>query len=286
MGKPKLESIVDQIVDLPTLPQVVMTIMGLLEDPKSNVRDINNIMARDPALASKILKLVNSAFYSLPNRVNSISQAIVILGFNTVKSLAISASILDMFGQGDESFSYEDFWTHSVGVATVASALARRYPNADEDGAFVVGLMHDIGKLVLDQYAPAEFQEILHIAREGQLAFCDAESQVLGTTHAEIGYWLATKWKLDPDIAQAIKCHHHVDIAENDKTRIMAALCSFSNYVCKMKQYGHSGCFDTPAVPKPAWQALNIVREDLPGIIARINEELERAGAFLSMVNN
>lgn len=285
MGKPKLENIVDQIVDLPTLPQVVMTIMGLLEDPKSCVSDINNIMARDPALAAKILKLVNSAFYALPNRVNSISQAIVILGFNTVKSLAISASILDMFGQGDEFFSYEDFWTHSVGVGTIASALARRYPEVDEDSAFVVGLMHDLGKLVLDQYAPTEFQEILHIARENKLSFHAAEIQVLGTSHDEIGYWLAQKWQLDPSIAQAIRFHHDVDKPEEEKPRMLATLCSFANYVCKMKQYGNSGCFDAPAVPKAAWQQMRISRDALPGVIASINEEMNRATAFLSMVN-
>lgn len=280
-----LRDIVDRIIDLPTLPQVVSRILGLIDDPTSNVKDINEVMSKDPALVAKILKVVNSAFYGLPNRVSSITQAIVILGFNTVKSLAISASVLDMFGTGEEHFSYEEFWAHSVGCATVAQTIAGQQPGADRDTAFVLGLTHDVGKLILDQYAPVEFQQILAIARERECPFCEAEQDVLETSHSEIAYWLAQKWQLADDLALAMKHHHSIDEAPDPVSRQLAAICAFANYVCRLKQYGAAGNYGKPVLPIAAWDTLNINKEELPKLIEVINGEIHRADEFLAMVN-
>ena len=200
-----LKSIVDRIVDLPTLPQVVTTIMGLLEDPNSSARDINDVMTHDPALVGKILKLVNSSFYGLANKVSSIQQAITILGFNTIKSLAISASVFDLFGGGWDEFNYEDFWTHSVGCSSIANHLAAGRPDIDTDTAFTVGLLHGLGKVILDQYAPVEFQEILEAAKRDGRSFHEAEATILETSYADLGYWVAQKWDLAPDVQLAIQ---------------------------------------------------------------------------------
>lgn len=281
-----LKDIVDRIIDLPTLPQVVSTILGLIDDPSSSVKDINQVMSQDPALVAKILKVVNSAFYGLPNRVSSISQAIVILGFNTVKSLAISASVLDMFGSGEEHFSYESFWTHSVGCATIAQTVAKRQGTVDPDTAFVCGLMHDVGKIVLDQYAPMEFQEILAIAREKEIAFCEAEKEVLDTSHTDIGFWLAEKWQLADDLAEGIHHHHTVNDAPAANARQLAAVCGFANYVCRLKQYGSAGNYGKPTLPMDAWEVLDIEKQELPALIDIINGEMHRADEFLAMVNN
>ncbi|MCX7935212.1 MAG: HDOD domain-containing protein, partial [Planctomycetota bacterium] len=142
MAGTDLKGIVERIVDLPTLPQVVNTLLTLLDDPTSSARDVNEVMAHDPALVAKILKLVNSSFYGLPNRVTSIQQAIAILGFNTIKALAVSASVFDLFGESGGDFSYEAFWKHSVGVATVGSYLAGRSKRVDAESGFVIGLLH------------------------------------------------------------------------------------------------------------------------------------------------
>ncbi|MHC4886469.1 MAG: HDOD domain-containing protein [Planctomycetota bacterium] len=286
MAKRDLKSIVDQIIDLPTLPQVVSAIIELLDDPNSSVNDINDVMSKDPALVAKILKVVNSAFYSLPNPVSSISQAIVILGFNTVKSIAISASVLDMFGSGDECFSYEEFWAHSIGCATVASSVSRRIPGADADTAFVLGLVHDLGKLILDQYAPVEFQDILSMAQSRECQFCEVEQEELETTHADIGYWLAQKWKLDENLALAIKYHHTIAESDTEWVRLHASICSFANYVCKQRSYGSSGCFGKPKLDRDAWDALKLDKEDLPRLVETINDEMTRADDFLSVVNS
>ncbi len=284
MADKDLKNIVNRIVDLPTLPQVVTTIMALIEDPDSSAKDINDVMANDPALAGKILKLVNSAFYGLPNRVSSIQQAITILGFNTIKSLAISASVFDLFGsEGDESFNYEKFWKASVGCATIARFVAKREPGVNPDTMFVVGLLHGMGKLVLDQYAPVEFQEILELARSMETSFVAAESQVLNTSYADIGFWLTQRWQLAEEVQEAIR--HQDRIPEcPDPYKPHAAILAFSKYICRAKDYGLTGDFDTPHAPVAAWDCLHIEREQLPNLIEHINEELEGAEGFLSVI--
>jgi HD-like signal output (HDOD) protein len=285
MSRPDLKNIVDRIVDLPTLPQVVTTIMTLLEDPQSSAKDINDVMRNDPALAAKILKLVNSAFYGLPNSVSSIQQAIAILGFNTIKSLAISASVFDLFGDGEGDFSYEDFWAHSVGTATVSNFLAKREPGVNPDTAFVIGLLHGMGKLVLDQYTPSEFQKIIATAKENQLSFAQAEEELLDTSFSELGYWLGNKWKLAVTVQEALRFQGN--LAEcPERSRVYAAILNFSSYICRLKKYGANGDFNKPSLPRDAWDCLHIDRDELPEMIEKINIELENANSFLQVIQS
>lgn len=285
MAGSDLKSIVDRIVDLPTLPQVVTTIMGLLDDPDSSARDVNDVMANDPALVAKILKLVNSVFYGLPNRVSSIQQSIAILGFNTIKSLAISASVFDLFGDGDESFSYEGFWTHSIGTATIARYFGKHEPAINPDTAFVSGLLHNMGKLVLDQYAPMEFQEILARAKAQHISFAKAEQGTIETSYTEIGYWLANKWQLAEDVQNPIMYQNRIHECP-EKDRPVTAAVAFASYLCRARNYGTAADFDKPSVPRGAWDTLHIERDKLPVLIEEIDEELERAGSFLSVINS
>ncbi len=286
MAGKDLKSIVDKIIDLPTLPQVVTTIINLIDDPDSSAKDINDVMGQDPALVAKILKIVNSAFYGLPNRVSSISQAIVILGFNTVKSLALSASVLDMFGAGDDHFSYEEFWKHSVGCATICQTIAKNQHGVEADTAFVLGLMHDMGKLVLDQYAPVEFQAIIKIASEKEVAFEVAEKEVLETSYADIGYWLSQKWQLADDLAMAIHNQNRPNECSTEEAKKLAAVCSFSEYVCKLKHYGSNGSFGKPELPAESWTILDVDKSQLSELIETINDDMHKADEFLSMVNS
>jgi putative nucleotidyltransferase with HDIG domain len=280
-----LRSIVRKITELPTLPQVVTVILSLIDSPDSSAEDINKVMEKDPALVGKILKLVNSAYYGLPNKVNSVRQAIVILGFSTVKSLAISASVFDMFDAGREAtFSREAFWKHSIGCGCISRLVGHREPGADEETAFVAGLLHDIGKLVLDQYAPQEFDSIINTARSRSSSFFDAEKEVLQeTNHAEIGAWVAEQWKLSPELAEAIRNHHSVAALQDASIKRMASICCFSNFICHKRQVGSSGCFCEPTLDSEAWAALTLKKEELPKFVETVNQELERSDAFLNM---
>jgi len=278
------QAVVNNIVDLPTLPQVVTTLMSLLEDPKTSVRDVNRVLSADPALVAKLLKVVNSAFYAIPARVASIPQAIAILGFNTVRSLAISASVFDLFDEGSEDFSYPAFWTHSVGIAALARHFAQRTPAGDSaftpDNAFVAGLLQGIGKLILDQYANDEFQQILACAKGGKKSFSEAETTVLDTNYSEVGYWLVERWKLPVEVQNAIRFQNRISDCPEEFRR-GAGLLRFSKYLCRLKGYGAAGDFDEkPTLPSEALSALGVTKEGLPGLMDGVPEVFERAEAL------
>lgn len=285
------ETLVQNIVDLPTLPQVITTLMSLLDDPNSSVRDINNIMGKDQALAAKILKLVNSAFYAIPTRVSSISQAIAILGFKTVKSIVLSASIIGLFDSDNDDFNYQEFWVNSLGVATISRFIILRLSEdplsgcgaIHPDTGFVAGLLSGIGKMVLDQYAHDEFTQILEIARSENLSFYEAEQRVISGSYAGIGYWLAKRWNLSEDIQVPIKYQDKLNECPSEH-RSMAAVLALAKYLCRLKHYGQSGDYDHPPAPKASAHILALTKDTLPAITSGLAEEFEKASSFLSMV--
>lgn len=288
------EMLVKSIVDLPTLPQVITTLMAMLDDPNSSVRDINNIMGKDQTLVAKMLKLVNSAFYAIPKRVTSVSQAISILGFKTVKSIVLSASIIGMFDGDDEDFDYQEFWANSLGVATISryiiislsddplSGCSGLHP----DTAFVTGLLGGIGKVVLEQYCHDDFSSIIQRAKEEKLSFTEAEKTVIDTSYASIGYWLAKRWNLSEDVQGPIKYQDHIEESPPEY-KTMAAVLSLAKYLCRLKHYGHAGDFDDPPrPPKAAALALSLSKETLPMLTGGLKEEFTKAEAFLSMIRS
>ncbi|MDR3212014.1 MAG: HDOD domain-containing protein [Planctomycetota bacterium] len=288
------EELVKDIIDLPTLPQVITTLMSLLDDPKSSVRDINNVIGKDPALVAKILKLVNSAFYAIPTRISSISQAIAILGFRTVKSIVVSASIIGMFDSDNEDFSYKEFWVNSLGVATISRFIILRLSEdplsgcgaIHPDTGFVSGLLNGIGKMVLDQYAHEDFMKILNLAKEGQVSFHEAESKVFQGGHSAIGFWLAKNWNLSEEVQMAIRYQDSVEECPPE-VRSMTAVLALAKYLCRLRQYGSSGDFDNkPAPPKAAVHVLAITKDTLPTLTQGLAAEFEKAGAFLTMVRS
>jgi len=282
MAGKDLKAIISDVKELPTLPQVAITLMDLLDDPNTGAPEINRVMARDPALASKILKLVNSAYYGLSNRVSSLNQAIVILGFKTVKSVALSASVMGLFkGPADAGlFDKAVFWKHSIACACVARLVARKQKGLDPETAFSGGLLHDIGKLVLDHYVPADVEEIVKRAELDKSSFLDAERKILDTDHAEIGRWVTEKWGLPKELVSAIGYHH--DLA-GAPTPELVAVIQFSNYLAKLKGIAASGSFEPHELPKEVWSLLDVDKSDLPELVSTINQEITAASSWLEV---
>ncbi len=277
-----IKVIVERIEELPTLPQVASKVMKLIDDPNSSATDLQRVMSRDAALAGKMLKLVNSAFYGLPHKVSNLNQAIVLLGFNTIKSLALSVSVFGVFGKAKPGgkFDRERFWRHSVGSACIYRVLARKVQGVDPETAFVAGLLHDIGKLVLDQYAPEELAAILAEAEKRQCAFVDAERALFGADHSIIGGQLADRWGFPDVLASWIKQHHTAGLEEKDP-RI--AISVFSDYLVKVKGIAASGSFDPAILNKAAWTCLKLEKTDLPPIIVEVNQEIKLADEMLAI---
>jgi HD-like signal output (HDOD) protein len=209
----ELRQKVDLTPNLPSLPVVVTQIIAAVDDPNSTVSRLNDLISKEPALAARMLRLANSAYFGRRNGMVSLPQCALVLGFNTIRSLALSASVHRMVvAAGLKSFSPQQFWHHSLGTGVGGRVLARA-AGRDAEAAMSTGLVHDIGKLVLDVVAAKEYADVLGRIGEGEA--CEAvELELLGASHGEVGGWLAAKWKLPQLIIEAISYHHRPASAE------------------------------------------------------------------------
>ncbi len=202
--------VVQRVVDLPTLPAIIPRIMRLVEDPRSSATDLARVIASDQSLASRILRLANSAFYGFRREIVSVDHAVVLLGFNTVKSIVLAATVFETLSGGDvvSSFDREQFWLHVLGTATAARRLARARRLADPEAAFVGGLLHDIGKVVLDRFFYRRYAQAAEDAARRPCLIREAETAHFSVHHAEVGRWLVERWRFPAVLVEPVAFHH------------------------------------------------------------------------------
>ena len=200
----------EQIEDIPTLPTIVFELNELLQNPDTPITEITDVIEKDQSMSLKILKLVNSAFYGVQSKVADIGNAIILLGFSTVRNAILSLSVISAFkGKNSlEGFDITDFWKHSLAVAVTSKSLAQKTRKESPDSCFVAGLLHDIGKVIMAQYFQELFEKVWTAARQDTLSFYDAEKKVSDIDHSGIGAHLAEKWQLSSNFINTIKCHH------------------------------------------------------------------------------
>jgi putative nucleotidyltransferase with HDIG domain len=201
----------DAIRDLPTLPKVALEINKLLDNPGATIGQVSNIITKDQAIASKILRLVNSSFFGLETKVSTISRAVIILGFNTVRNALVSVSILKAMKRAqNKQVDLKLFWQHAISCAVVSKHLARSSHLGTPEDAFTAGLIHDIGKLVLAKYFPDQFIKIIDKLEMEHSSFYDSELNVIPVHHNEIGAHLARKWRLPALLCDAVNYSHGI----------------------------------------------------------------------------
>ncbi len=223
-----LAKIYSQVDELPTLPVVLPKLLSLMGDEKTSATHIADAISHDPSLTSKIIKVANSAYYGFSQEISSLERAIPLLGFNMVRSLALSIGVIDGLPSGKDSpyFSREGLWIHGLAAATVMQELGKKFgKDADMEHHFVVGLLHDIGKVVLDLFFNELFQQALEEAhREKSEGLYATERRVIGFDHGEVGGMLLTRWKFPDKISAPIAFHHQTDLPETANATDMAML--------------------------------------------------------------
>ncbi|MGH7179562.1 MAG: HDOD domain-containing protein [Tepidisphaeraceae bacterium] len=237
------QTLVDQAIkkvsSIATLPEVTTRIIRTVEDPKSSAAQLHQIIAHDPALVTRILKVVNSSFYGLPGQIASVERAIVLLGLNAVKNIAVAASLGQLFRgiKLCEGFTAKDLWTHCVGVGVTARQLARemKVPIADE--AFLAGMIHDIGLLVALQISPEKLREACEKSRAGGGDFCQIERDLCGVDHQQLGQGLTAAWKF-PRPCQLVAGHHHQPALLADDSRLLVTLVFIADTLCAQANHG------------------------------------------------
>jgi HD-like signal output (HDOD) protein len=209
-----LRLLVNRCSVLPSVPALYSEIVEILQDPEADVETVGAIMVKDVAMTAKILKLVNSAFFGLGNEISSPGEAVAYLGTDTIKSLILVTHAFSNAVIRVDGFSMESLWTHSLEVSNAAKAVAF-YEGAEKkliDEAFAAGLLHDVGKLVFAVNLPQEYQQAISLAREKKFSLADAEKQIFGANHADVGAYLLGLWGLPVPVVEAIALHHQPEM--------------------------------------------------------------------------
>lgn len=212
VSRERYHQVIENIDNLPSLPAIVSRLIQVVNSPDSSADDAAKLIERDPALTSKMIRLANSAFYGIPRSISSVASAVVILGFNTIRSLALSASVIKMFSSVRSTVIDKDrFWKHSITCAIAAKIIVRHFMNIrmmDPESAFCAGILHDIGKLIFNEYVNEGYQEACQYASTNKISLLEAEKLILGIDHAEIGRIIADKWALPLDLEYSLVYHH------------------------------------------------------------------------------
>ncbi len=270
------------ISHIATLPEITLRIIELVEDPDSTAQDLHKVISNDPALCSRILKVVNSAFYGLPGQIGSINRAIVLLGLNAVKNIAIAASLAKLFRGGalTPDFNAKDLWTHSVATAVASRMLASTMKLGLVDEAFLAGLIHDIGMVVEIQYDRQKLIDVISrldvadgVPSANMLA---VEEEVFGANHQDFGRGLCEKWKF-PDSFGKVTGFHHRPLELPAESRTLATLVSVADRLAGGLENGFRLDLPTLDIPSDLLDELGVTREQVEAIRAKLPEQLDVA---------
>jgi putative nucleotidyltransferase with HDIG domain len=278
-----IKKIIDKLDNLPTLPIIIQQILALLDNPNSTAKDINEVIKSDQSLTIQTLKLVNSSYYGFPRKIGTVTEAIVVLGFDTVRSLVLSASVCKMYEGGSGPFNRENLWVHTLAVAFAARIISKTIKYPQEEIAFVSGLLHDIAKVFEDQLFHDEFIEALTKAKNEGRNLHEVEQEILGYDHTKIGKRLSNKWNLPKSITTVIAYHHTPELVINSEDGMLPCIVSVADALVRLRKIGDSGNNAKPSLSKKVLDALKLKKEDLPVIIIKLEAELEKAETFLEL---
>ncbi len=279
----RLTRLTERIKDLPTLPVVANNIIQIVQNPRSSALEVGKAISQDQALASRVLRTANSAFYGFPGKITTITHAIVILGFANVRNIVLTASIFDIFSsKGNGNFDREGLWEHSLACGVASKLIAKRLGIKNLEEVFIFGLLHDLGKLVLDRYFNEEFVRVVGSVREKGILMKDAERELLGIDHAAVGGMVAEKWGLPPVLVKAIRFHHNPQLAM-ESMRIVA-IVHLADIICRAIGIGDGGDAKIPCVDRRSWELLDINKQILKKLFLETEQEMESAKDIISLV--
>lgn len=272
-----VETILSGAKRLPTMPTVVMELMLAFADDEIDNEALAQKLSRDQSLVARVLRVANSPFYGLPRQVATVQESIMVLGLANVRTMVTAAAIIAQFPYRDNAdFDMSAFWQHSIGVACCARVLSVR-AGQNPNTAFVCGLLHDIGRVVLATSYPEHQAEVAGYRNREDCCWLDAERAVLGLDHAAIGAALAASWNFPEPIRQAVAAHH---LPEASADTPLAALTHVGDVICHALDAGHDPSAMVPALSADAWTKMRIEWSDLKALFAEIERMVEGASVL------
>ncbi len=285
---PELQDKIGKLTNLPTLPGVAAYLLKAVNDPDSSAADVGRIVAQDASLSAKIIRLANSAYYGIPRSVTNVNNAVVILGLKVINVIVLSLTVFDMFPSNGKKplFDRRNFWRHCLCCGALARMLAQKMPanKLNVEDAFCAGVLHDIGKIVMEQYLHSDFQRSLaHSAGIG-MPFVEAEETLLKFTHTDVAEWLIECWELPENLHNSIVYHHSP--VQEDAGNPYACLCHLADYYAyDPRIQDKERSLPAPPFAPEALSVLgltnkdaDIALEELPGVLKSMNVFMEMVG--------
>jgi putative nucleotidyltransferase with HDIG domain len=269
----QIKGIISRIQSLPTLPQVVQKLTTMVESPDVTAQEVGKLISSDQVLGAKVLRLVNSPFYGFPGRISSITHSIILLGFNVIKGVVLSASVFDLMEQ-----SMVGLWEHSLGSAIIAGSISRTQGLAEPEEIATACLLHDIGKVLVRVSLQDDYEKISALVKQDGKTFREAELEILGVDHAEIGGWLAREWNLPDRLAVPIEFHH--DPQSTRKFQDRAAVVNIADALVRAWGIGSGGDPWVTRIPGELWEISRMSSVDLDSFMVKLGEELEEVEQY------
>jgi putative nucleotidyltransferase with HDIG domain len=213
-----IEEILQSVSELPPFPIVIQKALQLIDDPQSSAQDVVDVIQYDQSITLDVLKVCNSAFFGLRRTIPSLREALVMIGFNQLLEIILSRESIRLFGKPCKGYDLEqgELWRHSVACALLSRIIAKRLNQEAPPAHFTAGLLHDIGKMVISNFVKDYLEEIKHLTQKKQLSFVEAEREVLGIDHAELGGKITEQWEFPKAIVSAIRYHHTPFLTSED----------------------------------------------------------------------
>lgn len=281
-------AILGGIPEVPTLPDLYVRVRELVNSPSGNSQRVADVISKDPSLVMKVLKTVNSPAYGLRQKVTRLEQAITLLGFNEISNLVLAATVIKQFPvkPGDRLLNLKKFWEHSIGVAIMTRVLmkyCRKIFGSNVEEAFISGLIHDVGKLIMYQAFPKEFTEAMNLCRTEQLTLVLAEERIFGFTHQDMGAFVADEWGFSRNMVKAIELHNSPFVLDtDDESFIFVSLVHIANLLSHFLAFGNSGDPFLPAVHFDCIDALELDPEQLESMLAEGREAFTDIASSMS----
>ncbi len=282
----RLRQIAGYINKMPSLPISVTKVIEICNDPNTSPADLNSVIRIDPVLMGNVMKLINSAYHGLSDQVTSLVRAIIMLGINTVKNLSLSTAILGTLTTKDQfqALNMDGFWRHSLCVGAAAKLIAKHI-NVNQknlESFFIAGLLHDIGKIPLNNQLPNEYLQAISISDRAHQSLIKSETEAMEINHTESGHLIVHSWKLGDEIKDAVVYHHSPETYSGSNKEIVYAIAA-ANYFSNYFEIGFSGNRYPEKPPEFIFEELNVTIDWFDEIEDSVNKEIDKARIFLNL---
>jgi putative nucleotidyltransferase with HDIG domain len=261
---------VENIGTLPTVPGVLKRLSGIIEKPRITLVEISAFISNDPALTTKVLKMVNSAIYGFPGRIASVSHATMLLGLNVIKGLLLGVSVFELMQK-----TMNGLYEHSLGCAIASRVIAQKKGLKEPEEISVAGLLHDIGKVILMLEFQTEYEAAMNEARTKGISIFEAEKVQFNATHANVGSWLAEKWRFPRNLIEVIEFHHRPMLAKN--APLETAIVHMADILVRARGFGFAGENLVPEVHPVAFELLKLSAADIKDVLKELEDNMESA---------